>query len=877
VLRKIIHISLGALLLAALLSGCGKHRKSFMARNWHSFLSYFNGYYNGNVKFREGARETEKKFTITQDDWMPIFAWETDPNSTASGLFDEAIKKCDVVIYRHPYGKWIDDCRYLNGKCNFYKHNSATAILNFEYLIAAFPKSDLVPETKVWLAKAYYLSGYPDKALNFCEKNLKKSQLPKNLRGEVAALETRLYIEKEKYDKAETVLAENIESIPGRKQKARGWYLLGQLYAKNNKYAKAYEGFTNVIKLNTDYALVFNARLQLVRLIANQPSLANRSAEINRLLKELLRDEKNKDFLDQIYYEFAMLEIRKPNYDKALSYLQKSLDVSTTNTRQKSLSYYKSGSLYFHEKENYPQAQLYFDSAASLVKEDAPEYKEVKSMSAILKEYVVYYETLTYQDSMLKLAGMPSAKRDQLIDKLIKDDKRRKENMEDSLRLLEENQEMTRILNQQQQLNSNNTLASSAFSFDDPKQSGAGKIQFQKIWGNRKNEDNWRRSQKIGNSGNSSSDEKTKENKTSSQEDPEAIRKKYYRDIPLTDEEKKVSNEKIDLALFGIAQIYHKKLNLPEKAIPYYERLIKRYPESVNFLKSQYALYTIYKDLKSPKANNYKNYILNQHPNSLYARLIRSQSITDELRKSEQTFDGAYSALFQVYSVTKDYQTVIDFCNYILETFPEKPKFPAVLYMKGLSFGKMGNIDSMRYMYKYLIDNYPEAESTPIAKRTLELLDGSKSAGSTPPQTPPKISPNKDNLNSSLFTPTISPGDEVIVLFIVENNKLNINELKIKFSNLHGEKYASENLTMTGVLYRQQYVSIISKFINYRFAWKYIQELKSNSQFNTLPKNPGKDIVFITRKNFNTCIQKNMLEEYISYFEKNHIEMLAGK
>jgi len=866
---KIKHISFWLLLVLLTCTGCGKHRKSFIARNWHSFLSLFNGYYNANIKHKEGARETEKAYKVNQDGLIPVFAWDTDGSAGASN-FDESIKKCDIVIFKHPYGKWIDDCRYLNGRSNFFKHNSATATLNFEYILAAFPKSDLVPEVKVWLAKSYYLQGYPDKSLAYLDKNLKKSTLNKKLRGEAAVLEATILAKKEKYDKAVEVLSSNLEFVKGRKQKARAKYLLAQLYAKAGKFPKAYESYLACVRMSTDYELDFNARLQMVRLIAEQPSLSDRNAETAQILKQLLREEKNKDFLDQIYYEFAMLEFRKNSYDKSLSYLRKSLDHSTKNERQKALSYYRSGYIFFHNKEDYPQAQLYFDSAATFVKQENPEYKEVKSMAEILKEYVMHYNNVINQDSLLTLSGMSETRREQTVDKIIAEEKKKKKEQDDQLKLQKETQEMNQMMNQQQAMSGlNNNLSSSSFSFDDPAKVSTGKLQFQRTWGSRKNEDHWRRSKRP-NAGIAEVAKEEKKTDPKEEADYWKLKKEtYLAAIPTSDAGRKEANRLIDEGYFGLAQIYHKKLDMPEKAIPWYEKLIKRYPESPYFLKSYYALYTIYRDMKAPKANAYRSYILNNHPNSIYARLVRSQDITEELRRAEQTFDGAYSALYSIYS-SKEYYTVIDFSNYILNTFPEKPGFPAVYYLKGLCFGKVGNVDSMKWIYQDLIKSYPESEQAAVAKRTLELLEGGNAK-------PSAAAPATGEERFKDFTKNISPGDEVVVLLPVLNEKLSINDLKIKISDFNTANFSQDKLTVSGLMYRQFYVSMIQKFGDYRFAWRYVQAVRNDPKLGILAQNPSKQIVFITRKNLNTCIQKNSLEDYLDFFEKYHPEMLAGK
>jgi hypothetical protein len=281
-------------------------------------------------------------------------------------------------------------------------------------------------------------------------------------------------------------------------------------------------------------------------------------------------------------------------------------------------------------------------------------------------------------------------------------------------------------------------------------------------------------------------------------------------------------------------------------------------------------LYTIYQSIKSPKAASYRSYILNNHPNSLYARLVRSQDITEELRRAEQTFEGAYNALYTIYS-GKEYYTVIDFSNYILNTFPEKPGFPAVMYLKGLCFGKVGNVDSMRWMYQDLIRVYPESEQAAVAKRTLELLDG---AGG---KSLPSAGTNAGEERFKDFTKTIAPGDEVVVLIPVKNEKLNINDLKIKISDFNAANFSQDKLSVSGLMYKQYYVSMVQKFNDFRFAWRYVQAVRNDPKIGSLSQNPGKEIIFITRRNLNTCIQKNILEDYLDFFEKYHPEMLAGK
>ena len=326
------------------------------------------------------------------------------------------------------------------------------------------------------------------------------------------------------------------------------------------------------------------------------------------------------------------------------------------------------GQVYFNDLQDYDNAQAYYDSAATVITEQDPEFKEIKNLAETLKDYITYKNTMAYQDSMLYLASLPKEKVDKLIDEIIEEEKAKKE--AENQRLLEElnnNQSNNPFFNQnlnQQNRRQRSGSSGGVWYFDNPNAISNGRIQFQQQWSNRKNEDNWRRSKrvKVGQLANEEEDDKA--------EVDSALlalygnKAQYYQDIPKNDEEKALAHQKIAEAMYKLGQLYSQKLNEPDSAIVLFDKLVRRYPDSDFMLPARYSLYKLFLAKGNNKAQVYKNYILNNHPNTVFALLIQGRD-PNELRKEEEEFKYAYNGLFSAYS-NKQYETSIGFSEFLL-------------------------------------------------------------------------------------------------------------------------------------------------------------------------------------------------------------------
>ena len=107
----------------------------------------------------------------------------------------------------------------------------------------------------------------------------------------------------QRYREAIPHLLTTIKNEKNKRQKARQYYLLGQVYQLLQDPAKAYQAYGKVIKMSPPYEMELNARIRQTE--AFPAGEVRQVAEIKKAtdkLRRMTRSDKNKDYLDQIYY-----------------------------------------------------------------------------------------------------------------------------------------------------------------------------------------------------------------------------------------------------------------------------------------------------------------------------------------------------------------------------------------------------------------------------------------------------------------------------------------------------------------------------------------------------------------------------------------------
>ena len=901
------------LLMGALFASCGKHRKNIVAKLYHKTTSFFNGYYNANELMKETASLIDDAYVFPDEGLIEVIYYGTDDEAKGyESDFDAIIEKNDLVIYKHPNGGFVDDARLLNGISHFYKRNYSAALTNFKYLIEKFPESKLIPEARLWIAKTYYYSGQPEVAVDLVQRHIMAYdtvRFKKRARGDAALFIARLAADSGDYSQASAILAEQVKRVRRRHNRAEAYFQLAQLYSKQDEYPEALQYFSKVEKLSKKYDLAFDAKMKIARLYTHYQKGKDDDQLVYRYLAKLLKDPKNEEFYDRVYFELAMLELKKDSLDKAVAYFQKVIEAPQGKERLKALAYYEIGKMFFEVHQQYDSAQVYFDQAANTITKTAPEYREITDIAETLRKYVEYKTTIHFQDSMLWLAGLSEKERDGVINKVIAEKKKRlaEEKQREAARRREEQRKLqaqranqygggNRASNWQQQ-RSNRGRRQGNFYFENPAAVSQGVIQFEQKWGKRKNEDNWRRMHKaaVFAANNPNSNEEGGENTEGDEtQQPPAVdstllkkygdKYEYYSQIPLTDTAVTLVNKEIETAIYKLAQIYDVKLQEPDSAIKWYEYLLDRYYETQYELPTRYALNRLYVASENPLQHVHYNTVVSEHPKTVYAYLLQGKD-PKELKRTEDDFVYAYTGLFGAYR-DRMYETAVGFSEFLMEQFAEHPELDMadLQYIRGMSYGYLGEKDSLRSILTSLIHDYPQSDVAPPARMTLSYLTGGKMPAGTGEASPPPLmnrtprpAAPKPPTNEQLSDPNYTeykdfigePADKdrIYVLLYLDKNNITKDEASTLISDFNRANKYKDKKSFPFMYKGTHLMPYITNFASIEEAQSYIAAFMNAPLAKKMLLTEKDRILYITHSNFRIAYGRKRMHDYLNYYD----------
>ena len=442
----------------------------------------------------------------------------------------------------------------------------------------------------VWLAKTYLELTKVTDAENTFDFLRNERHFPAKKRGDLEAAEADFYLQTKNYPKAIEHLQKAVIFAKKRDDRSRWSFILAQLNQKElGDNAKAFDLYTRVIKLNPPYEMAFNAQMARARCFNIN---GKNNEEVKKQLHKMAKDEKNKDFLDQIYYALATIALKETDTTAAVGYLHQSVKTSTSNTMQKAISYLDLAKLTFVNRD-YKNAQAYYDSTITVLPTDYPDYDNVLAMRNSLTKLIKNLNTIAFEDSVQKVGTLSKKDQEKYVDNLIQKEKEAEQKAKEEK--LQANQIFKDTRNgAPDQANT----GSGSWYFYNSSALSFGLTDFLKKWGNRKLEDNWRRSDKetVAAENLEQLDDgsgKKDESKTDSAKWANK-RKKYLENIPGDSAALAKSMAKIVDAYYNIAMIYKEQLNDQPKAAATFEELLHRFPENKYKLQCYYQLYRTY-------------------------------------------------------------------------------------------------------------------------------------------------------------------------------------------------------------------------------------------------------------------------------------------
>ncbi len=851
-----------------------------MSRAYHNLTARYNGYYYSGVNIDDGIFKIEKNNKDNFEKVLPIYVYPSQENAKSTfPEFDKAIKKSSFCIQRHTIkdskgneapnaGKWIDNNWINIGISQFYKREFFSAIESFEYVTRTYQKSNDKYEAMIWLIKAYNEIGAVSSSEPLISLLSNKKNLPLRVSNELPVVAADYYMRRGMITEATTRLMEasrNSSLLFGvnHKKRARYTFITAQLFeqAKDNKRATAF--YKKTIQLRPNYEMIFYSKIKMARLLDVK---RNNSEKTKKDLIKMGKEFKNSDYYDVIFYTLGDIEEKERNQTQALYYYKRSVQTSVNNPNQKALSYLKLGEINF-DRANYTPAEAYYDSAVVTLSKDHPDYKNIVARKKTLETLVGYMRTISKEDSLQRIAKMSDAEINAFIDKLI---------------IAKEKEEQRKQQEQEAAKNANNGASSMApggdsrstdvafaqavsFYFYSPNVVAFGIADFTKKWGNRKSEDNWRRSNRALTVEQAKSDEDstTKGVVPGNSKNKFAIREAYKKNLPFNDSLLAKSNGRIIKAYYMLGSIYKEELNNTKKTISSFEELNSRFPSNTYLLSTYYTLYRIYQDAKNElKANYYKDKILSEFPNSEFALLIKNPNVAEEMNAQKSEVEIYYNNLYQSYHENNFKQSLAQSREGITK-FGNNPYLPKFEFIKSLSLGKVKSIDSMEYSLKLLVAKYPNSEVTPLAKDILTSIKKQKN--------PEPLKPVQSGKTATDTFVVNLEAQHFIIASIIDDPNL-VSEFKTNLNTFNSTYYSNKTFEVSSNLFgSDRQIVILKTFTNAKEVATYFDNLiKDKDLFKGNLKKENIEIFPISAENVPFLYKKKNFTAYKQFYNDHY-------
>ena len=743
------------IIIAAVITGCSTEKNTLLSRNYHNITARYNVYFNGKEAFNNGVRTIDENFVDNYAEILPVFNYGNKTvNEMCASDMDVAITKSIKLLTKHSitsrpprrgntnsarkkafykqeeFCKWVDDGYFLMGKAQFYKHEFELAQETFLYLAQSYEEQPIKYVALLWRAKAFAEAGEYKDAKDQLDVLEGDDEFPAELYKDLSLIYADLYLKQDLLNQAQPRLDTVIKIIDNsrfnfreKKLNTRYKYIMAQIFMAQKNYSDAADMFTKVIKENPEYIMTFNAKISRAQ---SFDVAGGNSDQIKAELEKLLKDEKNYDLKDQIYFALAEIAMKENKEEEAIEYYRKSILYSITNSNQKALAYLALANIFF-EAPDYIQAQAYYDSTVVLLYDSYPGYNEIVKRSENLNQLVENLNIINTEDSLQRWAALSDVERNMLIDNYIQEEKNRIAE-EKALAAMEENENLSVPYDDPISAFSPAGIQGrnqSVYYFYSPQSVEEGRNMFLNQWGNRKNEDHWRRRNKSIGAGGGFENEETSDSTENANANLTPTDKDFYLvNIPFTEEKINASNNRIKNAMMQLGILYMDKLEEYQNAIRTFEELNTRFPNHDKKLEAYYYLYTCNLEIQNqPRAEYYKNLIINEYPNSLQAKILSNPEYIKELEAERLVVETIYNEAFQNYSAGQ-YDKALNICNQIETNYPENLLIHKVKLLKALSVGIITSpaTDKITPILEEITQNYTGTEEAAIANMMLKTI-----------------------------------------------------------------------------------------------------------------------------------------------------------
>jgi len=887
--RKTTYGVIGTLIFICGLVSCSVEKNTSLSRNFHNLTSHYNVYFNGYESYKRGIENANKTIRNDYNRILDLFLYEDDAvNSAVSSDMKRAIDKATKVITFHSitakpkvkegnqsakdkefynkneYNKWVDDSYMLMGKAYMYQGEFFLATETFKHVMVTFPTEDIRYLAMIWLSRAYIMIGEEREAERILMTLADEDALPKEYLHDYYSTRSQFYLKGEDYYPAADQLELAMEQGGiSKEEKIRYTFILAQLYEASDQNQLALEKYKRVTRYSPPYEMAFNARVSMAEVYESGES---DSDDLKKLLRKMLKDSKNLEYLDQIYFALGNIAMEEGEREEAIEYYQLSVSTSVRNQYQKGYSSLTLAEI-FYEDPDYILSAAYYDSAVSFLDADYPGYVGLASLSASLDNLVYNISSYELEDSVQILAALPEEQRLAVIDGIIEEVKKE----EEEARLLEQqamedmafNQSM--LYSQNQSQGGQETQQGAQWYFYNLNAKSFGQPEFRMKWGDRDLEDNWRRKSKrtltqiIQEEG---SEADTLDGGSATQVLNNKTREFYLVDIPLSDSAMKISDGRLEDALFNMGVIYKDQLLDYNEAIMAFKELISRYPETERGPSAHYYLYELSNNIQNPtEAQYYSNQLSVLYPESHFAMLLNNPNYLQELQEEEMKVVRYYEGLYTHYQ-QQSYNEVIDGADRAFMLYADDPLIPKFQYIRAMALGAVDGNEAMKVALDTLISQYPSSEEGLQAQEIIDYMFMEF----------PEIREADQAAEAEILYTAVDSTQEHYFLLAIHATQ-NVNQVSFDLLNHNLDNFNQYDLSIDLIEMTDSYnVLVVKLFNNAEGAARYLQDIMENREtiMTELTQSQYR-MMIISLDNFGTLSERKELTPYYLFYLKHYL------
>lgn len=897
--------------------GCSTQKNTSASRWWHSFNARYNTYYNGSLAYIDASLEKENGNKDNFTEMLPLYTVGNKASrELGKGNFDRAIEKCQKAIKLHSIKKrpewnksrkknakdieWLNRREYnpflwkawlLMGRSQFMKGSFDEAASTFAYMSRLYATQPAIyGKARAWLARCYVEQDWLYDAEDVITK-IKRDSLNWRAQKDWDYTYADYYIRTGRYQEAIPYLRKVIKHEGRRKQRAREWYLMGQLQTAVGNRQAAYKAYRSVIRQQPPYELEFNARIAMTEVMAT-----GKWKQMVGRLKRMARNDNNKEYLDQVYYAIGNIYMNQKDTVQAIAAYEKGNAKSTRNGIEKGVLLLTLGDIYW-AKEDFSNARRCYGEAIGLLDKDRKDYKQLSDRSKILDELVPHTDAVHLQDSLQALAKMSEKDRNAAIDRVIEALKKKEKEERDAQAEAEAQRVQAQnggSANADQRNNiTNNTQQKkdAIWYFYNPMAVSQGKATFQKLWGKRENVDDWQRVNKTVVAQTQGVEEMTDEMRDSlanvaqmedslanvadsAQNDPHK-REYYLAQIPFTEEQVEASNLLIMDGLYNAGVIFKDKLDnlvLSEKEL---RRLADDYPTYEHMDNAYYHLFLLYSRMHQPQtAASYLEKLKSGFPDSEWTTLLSDPHFVENSRYGVHLEDSLYAATYDAFKADK-FMEVKNNVQISATRFPLGANRDKFIFFDGMAKLNSGDAKGCVDDMKTVVDKYPKSEVSTLAGMIVNgvnagrKLHGGKFDISDVWERRAEVMSDSDSIKMRKFTAERNVDFSFIIAY--QTDSINENQLLFELAKYNFSNFLVRNFEIAREEVEGLERMVISGFKSYDEALQYARQLYSNNNILRLTRKAR--AIIISDSNKELLGTQYSYNDYDKFYEKHFVPL----